>query len=171
MRATLRAMDTRVLTVVAVLLTGLLLVEGWYLYGQPDPAVSDERPVVSGAVAQAAAVEAAAASTATILSYGFEDFDAQVDDATTRMTASFAAEFRAATARSRDRFLDERITQEVRVVASSVVRASDDETQALLFLDQYVASAGQGTSVTPYRALVTVVRGDAGWLVSDIETP
>ncbi len=167
----MKSANTRVLTAVAVLLAAVLLVEGWYLYGQSDPAASDDRPVVSGAVAQASAVEAAASSTSVILSYGFEDFDAQVDDATTRMTDSFAAEFRAATARSRDRFLDERVTQEVRVVASSVVRASDDETQALLFLDQYVASAGQGTTVTPYRALVTVVRGDTGWLVSDIETP
>lgn len=165
------ASPRRLLTAVAVLLLGLLVAEGWYLFGRPDPMPTAERPVVSGPIAQGSAVESAARSASVILSYGFEDFDAQIDDATTRMTDAFAAEFRASTEAARDRFLEERVTQEVRVVGSSVVRGTDQEVKALLFLDQYVAQAGEGTSVTPYRALVTVVRTDTGWLVSDIETP
>ena len=139
--------------------------------GSPIRSPTAERPVVSGTVAHRSAVESAARSTTEILSYGFEDFDAQVDDATSKMTASFAAEFRETTATLKDGFVEDRITQEVRVVASSVVTASDEEVRALLFLDQYVAQAGEATSVTPYRALVTVVRGDGGWVVSDIATP
>ncbi len=63
------------------------------------------------------------------------------------------------------------MTQEVRVVATAVVTASDEQVEALLFLERYVARAGQGTAITPYRALVTVVRDErSGWLVSDIRT-
>ena len=159
-----------VLVAVAVVLAAALAVEAWYLYGSSDPVVSAERPVVTGKIAHRSAVESAARSTSEILSYGFEDFDAQVEDATTKMTPEFAAEFEGTAADVKDRFVEERITQEIRVVASSVVTASDDEVRALLFLDQYVAKAGEGTSVTPYRAVVTVKRSDGGWLVSDIET-
>ena len=159
-----------VLVVAVLLLAGVAGIEGWYLYGTSDPVPSAERPVVSGTVAHRSAVESAARSTSEILSYGFEDFEAQIEDATTKMTGPFAEEFRETTADVKGRFVEDRITQEIRIVASSVVTASDEEVRALLFLDQYVAKAGEGTSVTPYRALVTVRRSDGGWLVSDIET-
>jgi len=154
----------------AVLLAGVVAAEVWYLTGDSEPAPSAERPVVTGEVAHRSAVESASRSTAEILSYGFEDYDAQIEDATTKMTEPFAEQFRETAAQDKDRFVDERTTQEVRVVASSVVTASDEEVQALLFLDQYVAEAGEGTTVTPYRALVTVRRGAGGWLVAGIET-
>lgn len=159
-----------VLVVAAALLAGVVSAEAWYLYGDADPVPSAERPVVTGTVTHRSAVETAARSTTEILTYGFEDFDAQIEDATTKMTEPFAEEFRKTAADVKGRFVEQRITQEIRVVATSVVTASDEEVRALLFLDQYVAKAGEGTSVTPYRALVTVRRSDGGWLVSDIET-
>lgn len=154
----------------AALLAGCLSAQGWYLYGMPEDVPSAGRPVVSGTVAHRSAVESAARSTSEILSYGFEDFDAQIEDATTKMTEPFADDFLDSVAEEKSRFVEDRITQEVRVVASSVVTASDEEVQALLFLDQYVAAAGEGTTVTPYRALVTVQRGPGGWLVAGIDT-
>jgi hypothetical protein len=39
-----------------------------------------------------------------------------------------------------------------------------------VFLDQQVKSAGSPASYTARRALVTVVRGDHGWLVDDVQT-
>ena len=58
-----------------------------------------------------------------------------------------------------------------RVFATAVVTATDERVEALLFLERYVARAGRGTAITPYRALVTVVRDEhGGWLVSDIRT-
>ena len=159
-----------VLIAIAVLLAAALAVEAWYLYGQSDPVVSAERPVVTGKIAHRSAVESAARSASEILSYGHEDFDAQIEDATTKMTPEFAEEFEVTASEVKDRFVEERITQEIRVVASSVVTASAEEVRALLFLDQYVAKAGEGTSVTAYRAVVTVKRSDGGWLVSDIAT-
>ncbi len=59
---------------------------------------------------------------------------------------------------------------QVEVAAAGVVSASENEVKALLFLNQYVTTDGKDTSYTPYRALVTVVDTEQGWLVSDIET-
>ena len=59
------------------------------------------------------------------------------------------------------------------MVGQSVVQASPEQVQALLFLNQYVEKIEDGeprTSYAQYRALVTVVHTDHGWLVSDIET-
>ena len=61
----------------------------------------------------------------------------------------------------------------MRVVAQSVVRANDAELEALLFLNQYVFR-GEGenakSTYTPYRALVTMVHTDEGWLVDGVDT-
>ena len=125
---------------------------------------------MTGEIASKSAVDAAAQSTQEILSYGYQDFDAQIDEATAKMTDTFAAKYRETAAGVRDEFVENRTEQEVRVVGQSVVQASSEKVQALLFLDQYVTRAGKSTSVTPYRALVTMVHTDNGWLVDDIET-
>lgn len=165
-----RGRATLALVVAIVLLVGALAAEGWYLWGRAEPVVSAERPVVTGEIAHRSAVEAARQSVTDILSYGYQDFDAEIEDATSRMTDAFAQQFRATAADVKARFVKNRTEQEVEVVAASVVQASSEQVQALLFLDQYVAKQGQGTAVTPYRALVTMVHTDAGWLVSHIET-
>jgi Mce-associated membrane protein len=41
---------------------------------------------------------------------------------------------------------------------------------SLLFLNYYVSRNGGDTTYTAYRALVTVVHTDRGWLVSGIDT-
>jgi len=45
-----------------------------------------------------------------------------------------------------------------------------DEVLALVFLDQRVKSAGSPATYTARRALVTMVRGDRGWLVDNVQT-
>lgn len=161
---------TIALVVALVLLVGALAAEGWYLKLREDPIVSASRPVVTGEIAHRAAVEAASQSVTDILTYGYQDFDAQIDEATAQMTDSFAQQFRDTAEDIKGDFVADRTEQEVKIVAASVVQASAQQVRALLFLDQYVAKAGKGTAVTPYRALVTVVHTDSGWLVSDIET-
>lgn len=161
---------TVALVAALVLLSGAAMAEGWYLWLREDPVVSAQRPVVTGEIAHRAAVEAASQSTTDILTYGYQDFDAQIDEATSKMTDSFAQQFRETAEDVKGDFVAARTEQEVKVVAASVVQASSQQVRALLFLDQYVAKPGKGTAVTPYRALVTVVHTDSGWLVSNIET-
>jgi Mce-associated membrane protein len=164
---------TVVLTVAVVVLLGLGIAEVWYLNRDEPAAVSASRPVVVGAATRAEAVETAARSTEEILSTSYQDYDDQAARAAGRMTDAFAERFRQTSKNIRTRFLENRTRLQVKAVRQSVVEASPTRVRALLFLDQYVQKvvAGQEkTDFVQYRALVTVVRTDDGWLVSDIDT-
>lgn len=161
---------TVALAVTIVLLLLALAVEGWYVWLSDDAAASDSRPVVTGQVAHRSGVEAASRATEEILSRSFKAYDRQVEAATALMTEEFAAEYRATVTNVKKEFVAARTRLVMDVVTAGVVRATSEEVKALLFMNQSVTRRGGDTSVTEYRALVTVVRTDGGWLVSDIET-
>jgi len=162
---------TLVLVVAIVLLVGIAAAEGWYLWLREEPVVSAARPVVTGEVAHRSAVEAASDATEEIFSTSYKNYDEQVDQAVNMMMdGKFADEYRQTAEDSRDGILETKAEVQVEVAAASVVRADDSQVQALLFLNQYVTKAGKDTSYTPFRALVTVVNTEQGWLVSGIET-
>lgn len=161
------------LLVAIVLLLGVGVVEVVLLARDDEPTVSSARPVVVGDATRAEAVRTAAQSTEEILSTSFENYDEQVEEATSKMTETFAEEYRGTAEGIRDRFVDQSTRLQVKAVGQSVVQASSEQVQALLFLDQYVEKRVDDqptTDFAQYRALVTVVRTDQGWLVSDIET-
>lgn len=161
---------TAVLVVALVVLIGVAAVEGWYLWLREDPVVSAERPVVTGEVAHRSAVEAASQAADDIVSTSYKNYDEQVDQAVSKMTDGFAGKYRQTAEDVREEFVDARKEVQVEVVAAGVVRASSTQVEALLFLNQYVTTDGRDTTYTPYRALVTVVDTEQGWLVSDLET-
>ena len=114
---------------------------------------------------------AAAKAAETIVATSYEDYDEQVDEATALMTDTFAEGVPPDRRGHQGRTSWTSKTEiEVRIVAQGVVRATRTEVQALLFLNQYVSKDGGDTTYTPYRALVTVVHTDRGWLVSDLDT-
>lgn len=175
---------TVALLVAIVVLTAATLAMAGYLRfsddeqaaAAPPPegeiAVPEGRPIqLPWADAQAAAAAAAEAAT-TVLDTSFEDYDAQLTEALALMTPSFAEEFRTTATDSKTGVVEGKLEIAVRVIAQSVVRANTTEVQALLFLDQYTTRGGedQGTTVSPYRVLVTMVNTDGGWLISDLET-
>lgn len=164
------ARSTLVLVVAIVLLIGVAAAEGWYLWRREDPVVSAERPVVTGEVAHRSAVEAASEAADDIVSTSYKNYDDQVEQAVSKMTDGFASQYRQTAEDVRDEFVDAEKEVQVEVAAAGVVRASPTQVEALLFLNQYVTTAGKDTAYTPYRALVTVVDTEQGWLVSDIET-
>jgi Mce-associated membrane protein len=165
-------------TTVALLVTvGILLAVGAgeiaYLIRDHEPTVSVQRPVVTGELTYRAAVEAAAGSTEDILSTTYDGYDEQVEEATSQMTDTFAEQYRETSAGIRDEFLHGKTELQVKVVAQGVVDASSEQVRALLFLDQYVQKVTKGeprTDFRQYRALVTVVRAESGWLVADLQT-
>jgi Mce-associated membrane protein len=135
-------------------------------------AVPEGRPILlPWADAQAAAAAAAEAAT-TALARSWDDYDAQLDEGVELMTPAFAEEFRTTATDAKAGVVEGKLDIAVRVIAQSVVRANTSQVQALLFLDQYTTSDGDeaGTTVSPYRVLVTVVNTDGGWLVSDLQT-
>jgi Mce-associated membrane protein len=162
--------STVVLVVAILLLVGVAVAEGWYLWMREEPVVSAGRPVVTGEVAHRSAVEAASQAADEIVSTSYKNYDEQVDQAVSKMTDGFANQYRQTAEDVRPEFVEAKKEVQVEVAAAGVVRASPSQVEALLFLNQYVSSDGKETAYTPYRALVTVVDTDQGWLVSNIET-
>lgn len=177
---------TRMLLVLAAVLAVVLAAQGaWWLRhsmrDEPAPVESDGpaisvpsgRPVVASALAVQEGVQAAAEAAQKIVARSHQEYDAEVDAAVELMTDDFAEQYRETTEAVKEEFVARKTTVEVRVVAQGVVRANDAELQALLFLNQSVTRQGgkqPKTTYTPYRALLTMVNTDQGWLVDDIET-
>ena len=136
--------------------------------GEPD--AGDDRPVVVGDLAARSVVDAAAQDLTEITSTSYQNYDEQVDHATTLMTPEFAAKYRATAASLAPTFADRRREIAAQVVASAVVRATGQEVEALVFLDSQISERGRDPVLLPYRTLVTMTKTDHGWLVSDIET-
>jgi Mce-associated membrane protein len=161
---------TVLLVALVVVLLAAVGAEAAYLWVRDEPGVSAARPVTTGRLAQQSVVDVASRTVEDVLSTTWRDYDAHADRAADAMTEEFAGEYRESVAGLRDRFVADRTEQEMKVVSAGVVRATSHEVQVLLFLDQYVRKAGADAVVRPRRALVTMVRGDHGWLVSDLRT-
>jgi Mce-associated membrane protein len=158
-----------VLGAAALLLLGVGGAETWYLTAEPFEA-SANRPVVLGDLAARSVVDEAAQSLTEIASTSYRNYDEQAEQATTLMTPEFAAQYRATADSLRPTFQEQEREIAAQVVASGVVRATDDEVQALVFLDSQVSEKGSRPVLLAYRTLVTMTRTDHGWLVSGIET-
>lgn len=166
-----RIRTTIALVVVVLLLVAVASTEGWYLWVRDDgDVVSADRPVVASALETGSAVDTAAKSMQAIVSKSYKNYGGQVDDATSKMTAAFAEEYRQTADDIEDEFVKSKTEVAVEITGQGVVSASPEQVKALVFLTQLVTHDGKGLTATPYRALVTVVNTDQGWLVSDIET-
>lgn len=173
---------TRVLLAVAAVMAVVATGLGIWLWqhdegGEAAPPSTEEgisvpegRPVVISAEDAQVAVAAAAEAATTIVATSYQDYDEQVEEAAALMTDEFAAEYRQTAEDVKQRILDTKTEVQVRIVAQGVVRANTSEVEALLFLNQYSTKDAGETTYTPYRALVTVVNTDAGWLVSGLDT-
>lgn len=164
---------TMALVVAIVLLVAVASTESLYLWlwlRHDVNVVSADRPVVASALVTGSAVDTAAKSTQEIVSTSYQDYDEQVDEATSKMTAAFADEYRQTAEDIAGEFVKTKTEVQVEITGQGVVNASPGQVQALVFLTQLVTKNGKGLTATPYRALVTVVNTDQGWLVSDIET-
>lgn len=140
---------------------------------RPGIAVPEGRPVVLNQLAVQEGVDAAAAAAQIMFARNWKSYDDGVENALDLMTEQFAEEYRATTEDVKKDFVAKKTSVEVRVVAQSVVRANDTELEALIFLNQYVFR-GEGknakSTYTPYRAVLTMVHTDDGWLVDGVAT-
>jgi hypothetical protein len=112
-------------------------------------------------------MSAAARITSTALSYRWSSLDRDTRAAEALMTPAFGQQYARTMARVRSQTLRDRITVRAKVVATSVVRASEQEVQALVFVDQVTTARGSGQPrVDQTRVLVTLTRGAGDWQLS-----
>lgn len=141
--------------------------------GDGQVVVPPGTPVVPTSLAVQEGVDAAAEAARLVSTRSWDDYEAGVDAAAELMTPTFEPQFRETAADVKDQYVAQKTVLEARVVAQGVVRANDTELEALVFLNQYVVRGegkNPGTNYTPYRALLTMVHTDEGWLVDNIET-
>lgn len=169
--ATHSRIRTRIALVAIVLLVAVASTESWYLWQRDDQNVgSVDRSFAASPVAIATALDTVATSMKEIVSTSYKNYDEQVDEAAGMMTDDFAEEYRQTAADIKEGLVRARTQVEVKITDQGVVDASPEQVEALVFLTRVVTRNGMGITATPYRALVTVVNTDRGWLVSDIET-
>lgn len=166
----MRSRTTAALAVCALLLATAVAGEAWYLWGISPPRPSGQRPVVIGDIDARAAVETAAQDAAAIFTTSWKTYDAHVDSAAALMTDRFAAQYRRSATPVKARVVSARTRTTTRVASAGVVRATHDQVQALLFLDQRVSAGNGPPSFNARSALLTMVRTDRGWLVDNVQT-
>jgi len=171
---------TLVLAVVIVALALAGLGGGAYLWLRDDPAPQaagtgstapdgEDLLTISPADARSVAQQAGQAAY-DLVARSWQEYDAQVEAATALLTTDFAEEFRATTDDAKPDFVRNKTEVQVSVVSQGVVSANDTEAQVLVFLNSLSTKNGEDAVYTPFRALVTMVRTDDGWLVADLET-
>jgi Mce-associated membrane protein len=107
-----------------------------------------------------------------VLSYDFQTFDDDREQAIAQLTPSFREEYVPTLDAIEDRAREQRRTQDAEVVAVAVVRATENEVTTLVFIDRTTSTAGSDAEqVLQDRANVTVVRRDGKWLIDDISFP
>lgn len=164
------------LAVLGLLVLLLVLQAGWFVWNSvrdEEVAGPSDRPVTLNQVAVQGGVEAAATAAQTMFARNWQTYDDGVDAALELMTDTFAEDYASTSDDVRREFIRKKTDVQVRVVAQGVVRANDSELQALIFLNQYTIR-GDGpdaeTTYSPYRALLTMVHTDRGWLVDGVDT-
>lgn len=113
----------------------------------------------------------AADSLERILSYDHATYGKDVAASKRLMTDGFAEEYARTVESVRGEVMRTESKVEADAVASSVVRASDDEVRALVFVNQTTTGKQvQEPRVDLNRVLVTLHRADDGtWLVADLD--
>ena len=144
------------LTVLSLALTG-------YLWSQPSEA----------AVAESAssARNAAERAVVTVLSYDYETLEEDQEAAHEVITSDYREDYDELFAVIEENAPSTRTVVDVDVLASSIVRAGEDRTEVLLFVDRPTTNKVTKEPVV-YKDQVTVTmqRVDGEWLVDDVET-
>lgn len=121
-------------------------------------------------VARGKGLDQARQRTEQILSYAPQSAAADVSRAREGVTSPFADQFDALLEQLVQPALARGISTQTKVTEASVVSASADRVETLMFLEQTAAAPGQQPRVTPSRARVTVTSVAGLWLISDLES-
>jgi Mce-associated membrane protein len=162
---------TLALVLAVMVLVAVALLQAAYLWGplEDDPTVSGERPVLLSRAAERSATDTAAKAAVAFTQRSYETYDEQVDEAAAMMTADFEKQFRQTTDDARGPFIEAETQVTAEVAAQGVMTASEQQVEALVFLNQFTIRKGEESVFTPYRLKVTLIDTEQGWLVSDVE--
>lgn len=141
---------------VAVLLAGALAGTAWYQVDRADRRTQAARD----------ALAAATAATQAIFSYDYRRFDASVSNGKLFVTGPFAQEYAETTGNLKEAVAKEQAVVRAEVSAASVVHATPERVEVLLYVNQYRRNVNiTGEKVDQNRVVLTLVPVDGQWKV------
>jgi Mce-associated membrane protein len=113
------------------------------------------------------ALAAATPAAKAIFSYDYRNFDASVANGRAFVTGKFADEYGQTTSTLKATAVTEQAVVVAEVSAAGVVKASADQVELLLYLNQYRRNVNTaGEKVDQNRVVLELVPVDGGWKVS-----
>lgn len=111
-------------------------------------------------------IAAAEAAARAIFSYDHKGFDAAVNNGKAFTTGDFTREYEQTTSALKPAVLSEQAVVRAEVSAAGVITASPDQTEILLYVNQYRKNVNiQGEKMDQNRIVLTMVRTPDGWKV------
>lgn len=155
--STLRRLPRIALALAVVdVLAAAIAATAWYQSRHSDQRESASRD----------AITAATTATQALFSYDYRSFDASVSNGGQFVTGSFAEEYADTTASLKATAVKEQAVVQAQVSAASVVTASPDRVEVLLFVNQYRKNANiTGEKVDQNRVVLTLVPAGGQWKV------
>ncbi|HSV41260.1 MAG TPA: hypothetical protein VLI04_21035 [Nocardioidaceae bacterium] len=112
------------------------------------------------------------AQVEALLSYDHTTFDKDLEAGQEALTDDFREKYAAEIGTLRTRALEKKLSQTADVVAAATVSASDDQVDALLFVNTTTTEEGQVKArIMQNRINVRLVKSGSGWLIDCITFP
>lgn len=166
------ALDSfRLLVVLVVLCLVLAAVAGFAWWRAENPSGDDPSagPITS-AEARDAGLQQATRLTQQVLSYDWKTLDEDITASEKLLAPSFRGEYTKAMEGVKAQTVKNQVKLTADAVATSIVSASDDRVEALVFVNQVTTAKGTGNQrLDQNRVLVTLTRHGGEWRVSKMD--
>jgi Mce-associated membrane protein len=166
------ALDSfRLLVVLVVLCLVLAAVAGFAWWRAENPSGDDASagPITS-AEARDAGLQEATRLTQQVLSYDWKTLDEDITASENLLAPSFRGEYTRAMEGVKAQTVKNQVKLTADAVATSIVSASDDKVEALVFVNQVTTAKGTGNQrLDQNRVLVTLTRHGGEWRVSKMD--
>ena len=160
----------------AKLMVGLLVlclvlaaVTGFAYWHYQRSDASAKGGVITSAGARDAGMSAAATLTEKAFSYSWTTFDKDAAASEAVMAPSFRQEYAKTLAKAKPNAIKSQVKQQATVSATSVISASANRVQALVFMNILTTGKAGRQNVTTSRLVVTLTRDGEEWRISAIK--
>jgi Mce-associated membrane protein len=156
------------LVVVCLVLAGVAGY-AWWRSEHPDQGAAPDGAITS-TTARDEGMQAAAQLTQQVLSYDWKTLDEDIEAAEAVLAPSFRSEYAKTMAGVKAQTIKNQVKLTAEAAATSIVSATEDEVEALVFVNQTTAAKGTQRRIDSSRVLVTLTRTDGGdWRISKLK--
>ena len=156
------------LVVLCVVLVGVTAF-AWWRSEHPDDGAAPDGAITS-AEARDQGMQAAAQLTQKVLSYDWKTLDEDIKASEAVLAPSFRSEYAKTMAGVKAQTVKNQVKLSAEAAATSIVSATDNKVEALVFVNQATMAKGTGQRIDSSRVLVTLTRTDGGdWRISKLK--